>query len=60
MFQYSSFVKKPLDQCEIATHGRTFQIQHKSSLEKIAGAGVLGTGETLIATAACQGDQDLL
>ena len=27
-------------------------------LEKIAG--VLGTGETLIATAACQGDQDLL
>ena len=29
-------------------------------LEKIAGAGVLGTGETLIATAACQGDQDLL
>ena len=30
MFQYSSFVKKPLDQSEIATHGRTFQIQDKS------------------------------
>ena len=30
VFQHSSLVKKPLDQCEIATHGRTFQIQHKS------------------------------
>ena len=30
MFQYSSLAEKPLDQWEIATHWRAFQIQDKS------------------------------
>ena len=30
MFQYSSLAEKPLDQWEIATHRRPFQIQDKS------------------------------
>ena len=30
IFQYSSLVKKPLDQCKIATNWRPFQIQDKS------------------------------
>ena len=29
-FQYSSLAEKPLDQWEIATHGKAFQIQDKS------------------------------
>ena len=32
MFQYSSLAEKPLDQWEIATYWRAFQIQDKSRL----------------------------